>query len=107
MASLSDTAVVHKLHFIQCYQKARTEGLSERNIRSSWKAAGLVPWNPQKVLGWSQIVRSPDPRPRLGKRPSWATELLLRAPKKSQYFYEAAQTLSGTDKLSRTSRSMF
>jgi hypothetical protein len=31
-ASSSDTAVVHKLHFIQCYQKARTEDLSERNI---------------------------------------------------------------------------
>jgi hypothetical protein len=31
-----------------------------------------------------------------------ATELLLRTLKKPQHFYEAAQTLSGTDKLSRT-----
>jgi len=28
MASSNDTGMVHKLHFIQCYQKARTEGLS-------------------------------------------------------------------------------
>jgi hypothetical protein len=31
-ASLSDTAMVHKLHFIQYHQKARTKGLSKRNI---------------------------------------------------------------------------
>jgi hypothetical protein len=67
-----------------------------------------VPWNPEKVLGSSQIVGSPDPtRPRLDKRPPSTTELLLGIPKKPQHFYEAAQTLSGMDKLSRTSRSTF
>ena len=39
-------------------RKHGAEGLSERNIRSSWKAAGLVPWNPHKVLESSQVMGS-------------------------------------------------
>jgi hypothetical protein len=111
MASSGDTGMVHKLHFIQCYQKARTEGLSQRNIRSSWKAAGVVPWNPQKVLASSQIVGvpaaeagTPTPTARKRARAPSPTELLQTTPKKPHDLYVAAQALENSDKLSRTLR---
>jgi len=111
MATLNDAAQVQKLHFIQCYEKARAEGLSERNIRSSWKAAGLVPWNPQKVLESSQVMGSrpstasndPNP-PTLNHKRARSESELLKTPKKPQDLYEAAQTLNSP---SRTSRTMF
>ena len=97
MATLNDAAQVQKLHFIQCYQKARAEGLSERNIRSSWKAAGLVPWNPQKVLESSQVMgaASNDPNPPAPNRERARSESeLLKTPMKPQDLYDAAQTLN-------------
>jgi hypothetical protein len=76
------------------------EGLSQRNIRSSWKAAGVVPWNPQKVLASSQIISVPaieaadTPTPTTRKRVPAASaansELLLRTPKKPHDLYAAA-----------------
>jgi hypothetical protein len=111
MASSGDTGMVHKLHFIQCYQKARTAGLSQRNIRSSWKAAGVVPWNPQKVLASSQIVGvpaaeagTPTPTARKRARAPSPTELLQTTPKKPHDLYVAAQALENSGKLSRTLR---
>jgi len=108
MATLSDTGQVRKLHFIQCYQKARAEGLSERNIRSSWRAAGLVPWNPQKVPGSSQIMGSrpsdDQDQPTPNRKRARLEPEFLKTPKKPQDLYEAAQAL---DSPSRTSRIMF
>jgi len=111
MATLNDAAQVQKLQFIQCYEKARAEGLSERNIRSSWKAAGLVPWNPRKVLESSQVMGSQSStassdlnRPTLNRKRARSESELLKTPKKPQDLYEAAQTLSSP---SRTSRTIF
>jgi hypothetical protein len=73
-----------------------------------------VPWNPQKVLASSQIVRVPatkaadTPTPTARKRvraPSATdSELLLRTPKKPYDLYAAAQALEGPDKPSITLR---
>jgi hypothetical protein len=80
------------------------EGLSERNIRSSWKTAGSMPWNPQKVLGSSQIVSRPQQPQKLKRKRASSTPELLKTPKK---LYEAARALDGMDRLSRSSRTMF
>jgi DDE superfamily endonuclease len=64
LASLSDSTPIKKAQFLEFYHKARTEGLTEPNIRAGWKTAGIYPWNPQKVLRSSQ-VKSTAPKPTL------------------------------------------
>lgn len=43
LASLENSAPIKKTRFIEYYAKARVEGLTERNIRSGWRAAGISP----------------------------------------------------------------
>jgi hypothetical protein len=38
---LEESSVVSKRLLLECYRLARVEALSERNIRSGWKAGGL------------------------------------------------------------------
>jgi hypothetical protein len=61
LASLEDSAPIKKIRFIQYYARAREDGLTERNIRSGFAAAGIVPFNPNKVLSSSQVQRSIQP----------------------------------------------
>jgi hypothetical protein len=56
LASLTDSSKVKKESFTACYNKAREESLTERVIRNGFKAAGLVPFNPQAVLSSSHVV---------------------------------------------------
>ena len=58
LASLADSIAVKKNLFIDVYNKARNEGMSEYNIRAGWKATGIYPWDPQKVLRSSQVVKT-------------------------------------------------
>lgn len=44
LATLDDAAPVKKNRFIKAYFKARIEGLTERTIRSGWRAAGISPF---------------------------------------------------------------
>ena len=55
LASLSDSAPIKKARFLEYYNKARNEGLTEPNIRAGWKAAGIYPWDPRKVIRSSQV----------------------------------------------------
>ena len=55
LATLSDSAPIKKARFLEYYNKARNEGLTEYNIRAGWKAAGIIPWDPQKVIRSSQV----------------------------------------------------
>jgi DDE superfamily endonuclease len=57
LAKFDDSAPVKKMQFIQYYNNARNEGLSPSNIKSGWRAAGLHPWGPQRVLRSSQVTR--------------------------------------------------
>jgi hypothetical protein len=61
LASLEDSAPIKKIRFVQYYAKAREEGLTERNIRSGFAAAGIVPFNPNKVLSSHQVQRTIQP----------------------------------------------
>jgi len=44
-------AVVVKKRFLYCYHKARTEALTESNIRSGWRATGHWPVSRHRTLG--------------------------------------------------------
>src|SRR5271167_4161071 len=41
---------VKKFEWADAYRKARPNAMSEANIKSAWRAAGLVPFNRRKVL---------------------------------------------------------
>lgn len=56
LARYDDVMPVKKIRFVECYNKARDEALTDRVIRSGWKATGIHPWNPQKAIESSQVV---------------------------------------------------
>ncbi|KYK58878.1 hypothetical protein DCS_00005 [Drechmeria coniospora] len=60
LAGSNDTTPIGKATFLQCYYKARTEGLTERNIKGGWKGSGLWPVNIAKPL-MSRLLLQTDP----------------------------------------------
>jgi len=50
LAAFDNAAYVKKERFVKAYAKARQDSLSARNVRSGWKKAGIVPFNPQVPL---------------------------------------------------------
>jgi hypothetical protein len=52
---------VDKLEFLWIYQKVRPTALSESNIRSGFRATGLIPYCPERVLDHLTVVRTPSP----------------------------------------------
>ncbi|WEW58418.1 hypothetical protein PRK78_003886 [Emydomyces testavorans] len=59
LSYLDDAASVKKKHFIKAYKAARLQALTSKNIRSGWKAAGIVSYNPSKMLESSQLQSQP------------------------------------------------
>jgi DDE superfamily endonuclease len=55
IAIYDDTGPVKKIRFIEFYDRARQFTLTVRNIQSGWRGAGLVLFNPTKVLNSRQI----------------------------------------------------
>jgi hypothetical protein len=60
LSRYDDTAQIKKIRFIQYYQRARQEGLNPAVIMAGWRAAGIVPWDPRKVIRSSQVPQN-DP----------------------------------------------
>jgi hypothetical protein len=53
---------IDKAEFLPIFMQARTEALSQSNIKSGFLVTGLVPFAPDKVLLQLQIrVRTPPP----------------------------------------------
>ena len=50
LSLLTDSSPVGKQNFLDCYQRARKEALSEEIIKNGWKATGLWPKNMAKPL---------------------------------------------------------
>ena len=92
LSALNDATPIKKERFVTPYNKARDEGLSERVFWAGWKAAGLAPYNPNKVLQSSQILgrpTTPPPKPRA----SDTIETAFSSPTSSQALYKAHQIL--------------
>jgi hypothetical protein len=103
LAALDDAAPVKKEKFIKYYHAAREEALSDRVIRAGWKASGLSPFNPEKVLRSSQVSQQdgrPSTPPPLSKPPS----PVFQTPQKPQDLYQAQQRLQSSESLSRSAR---
>src|ERR1700761_5497956 len=55
LACFNDAMPIKKIRFIQYYYTARKTVFTESNIKSGFNAAGLVPYDPRKVLRSSQV----------------------------------------------------
>jgi hypothetical protein len=103
LSALDDSAPVKKARFIAAYHYAREEGLTERVIRSGWRAAGIYPWNPEKAINSSQ-VKSQLKSPPHSKRAHSVDYDLIRTPQKPQHLFEAVRSISKTEKIPRMQR---
>ena len=53
---------IDKFDFLEAYPEARTEAFKADTIKNSFSAAGLVPFNPERVLGQLNIqLKTPTP----------------------------------------------
>jgi len=67
-----DSSVAGKRAFLQCYGLARSEALTESNIKAGWKATGLWPINMAKPLMSKLLLKNSNqsPTPKLTSRNS-------------------------------------
>ena len=105
LSSLSDSAPIKKSTFLELYHKARKEGLTEHNIRAGWKACGIVPWSPQKVLRSSQVKRTEMTVPKTLTSQRTPTDLtVIRTPANRRDLQVQFQRLASTEDVSRSVR---
>jgi hypothetical protein len=65
---------INKQEFLPLYQQARAEALHESNLRSSFAAIGLVPYEPDRVLSYLHTqYYTPSPQ-RLPQEQVWTSE---------------------------------
>jgi len=66
---------IDKQEFLPLYQQARSEALHARNIRSGFTAAGLVPYDPDRVLSLLQAqLQTPSPPKQPPQQQAWVAE---------------------------------
>lgn len=56
LAEINDSAPVGKLNFLRCYQKARNDAITAKNIKSGFRATGISPRNRHIPLKSRQVV---------------------------------------------------
>src|SRR5271156_3086549 len=110
LARFEDSAPVKKIRFVEYYHKARDEALTPYNILAGWSAAGLIPWNPRKVIRSSQLAANnqinhqPPQTPR--KRKLSASEQVVATPRNRHELREAVQAVSSQEAIPRPIRNL-
>ncbi|KAI0998934.1 hypothetical protein K3495_g9265 [Podosphaera aphanis] len=100
LSALNDAAPVKKERFIKFYHEAREEGLSDKIIRPSWKATGLVPFNPERLLQSSQLLQQPC-TPKKARQTIYEWESELKTPRNCLDVYKAQQSVEKTENMSK------
>ena len=77
LARFENSAPIKKIRFVKYYNHARKNGLDIQYIKAGWRGAGLVPFNPQKVLNSTQVLPPVEPV---------TTPSTLRKRRNSDYF---------------------
>jgi DDE superfamily endonuclease len=100
LARFDDSAPIKKIRFVEYYNRARKEALSEHIIKAGWRGAGLFPWCPEKVLKSRQIIKNPTPvtPPR---RPQNSSPTLLRTPENHHQLVELQKSYFQSENLPR------
>jgi hypothetical protein len=103
LSAIDDAAPVKKERFITCYKKARDFGLSSHIIKAGWRASGLVPFNPSKVLSSSQVIGRPiTPPPQ--QQPQQLSTRLYRTPEGPKDISEVLRYFENSGTASREVR---
>lgn len=55
LARLTDSEPIDKINFIQCYAKARKEGMTRKNVQAGFRTTGNWPINRHKALTYPEI----------------------------------------------------
>ncbi|KAI1004164.1 hypothetical protein K3495_g4042 [Podosphaera aphanis] len=66
--TIYDSAPIKEQRFIKCYNEALNEQLAAIQIKGSWRAAGLFPFNCQRGLKNPLTQPPPQPRPTTPER---------------------------------------
>jgi hypothetical protein len=108
LAKYEDSAPIKKLRFVEYYHKARNEGLTQQNILSGWRAAGISPWNPRKVIRSSQLtinnqIDQITPKSPPQRTPT-ASEQILHTPQNKRDFLKAVQMITAQESIPRPVR---
>jgi len=101
LSCLDDAAPVKKQRFIIAYNLAREEALTDRTLRSGWKAAGIFPWNPEKGLKSSQVKQPIQTRQCTPPAQLANLQGFINTPKSSQELYRSTRSIQkskGTDR---------
>src|SRR5437773_8833756 len=101
LAMLTDSSPIGKLNFLRCYVKARTDGISENNIKAGFRGTGIWPRNKVKALSSRQVVAPKRP---LTPEPTQAPSFGIQTPKGR---LDAQKLLDSTGIKSPTTRLAF
>ena len=77
MSELARQGVFHidKIEFLSIYLRVRRSIFTEKNIQSGFRATGLVPPYPERVLSSLTVVRTPSPPgAKAGAEVAWTAE---------------------------------
>lgn len=83
---------IDKTDFLSIYHKIRPLALTESNIKSGFRATGLIPYNPKRVLSSLTVIKTPTP-PRLSE--SVPTQWISETPHNAAELAQQATLLQG------------
>jgi ribosome recycling factor len=106
LSRFEDSAHIKKIRFIQYYDKAREIGLTPSIIRSGWRAAGIEPWDPLKVITSSQVPQqqAQDITQTPQRKSQLAIELCLTTPQNRRDFDRLVDLLLPSIESQRSTR---
>ena len=105
-----DFEPVKKVTFLLQYERARTHSITPSNCGAGFQAAGIYPWDPQKVLSSSWVLQPPPERPQTPPQPPTIASSRLwdssKTPRGPQDVQNALYTLGRSIPLPREVRSV-
>ncbi|KAI1000311.1 hypothetical protein K3495_g7884 [Podosphaera aphanis] len=105
LSALNDAAPVKKEKVIKFYHEAMEEGISDKIIRAGWKATGLVPFNPERVLQSSQVLQQPY-TPTKSRQTINECESEPKTSRNSLDVYRAQQSVEKLENMSKLNRTL-
>jgi len=106
----AETTPIGKITFLKCYSRARDDGLTVKNIKGGWKAAGLWPINMAKPLMNPYVItgtRSPAAAISTINTPSEMPVTVFNTPQASQEFKAMCSSIVLSNTSDTTIRLLF
>lgn len=108
LARFEDSIPIKKIRFVKYYNQARLDALTEHVITAGWRAAGLYPWNPLKVLNSKQILSNQQLSPKVSsKRRQISISETLKTPHNKRQLLDLRDTFISSDGTERVRRTLF